>query len=495
VLGKIATHYCVRSWNWIYTRDRLIHVWSDAVARNASAIACLTLLTSNAVKHSDHIRSMQIHLLTEDELLQRLQEKAFAYFQHETNPNNGLVRDKNAPHWPASIAAIGLALASYPVAVERGWMSKAAALERSLTTLRFFRDCAQGTEPDASGYRGFYYHFLDMKSGRRAWQCELSTVDSAFLFAGMLAAAAYFKDDTPAQREIRELADALYQRADWQWAQAQNGTLSHGWYPESGFIPYQWQGYDEGLLLYVLALGSPTHPLPASAYAAWARSYEWMRCYDIDYLYAGPLFTHQLSHAWIDFRGIQDDFMRSKGIDYFENSRRATQIHQRYAIDNPLGFKGYSAECWGITASDGPGPAVQTTKGVKRRFYDYEGRGAPYGIDDGTLAPWAVAASLPFAPEIVLPTLHHFMTEMQLHEQHHYGFKASFNQTWVDRSASTSFTGWISPYYFGLNQGPIILMLENYRSGMLWELVRGCRWIVDGLDRAGFNGGWVSAKG
>jgi hypothetical protein len=450
------------------------------------------------IEKSDHIQSMSSlppsRPLTSDQLLQRLQEKAFAYFQHETNPHNGLVKDKNAPHWPASIAAIGLALASYPVAVERGWMSTQAAINRTLTTLRFFRDSPQGTEPDASGYRGFYYHFLDMHSGRRMWECELSTVDSAFLLAGMLAAAAYFAEDTPDQREIRDLADALYRRADWQWAQTENGTLSHGWHPESGFISHQWQGYDEGLLLYVLALGSPTHPLPPSAYSAWASSYEWLRCYEIDYLYAGPLFTHQLSHIWIDFRGIQDAFMRGKGIDYFENSRRATQIQQRYAIDNPLGFKGYGAECWGITASDGPGPATQTNDGVKRRFYAYEGRGAPYGIDDGTLAPWAVAASMPFAPEIVLPTLHHFMFAMQLHEPHHYGFKASFNQTWVDHSASSTFTGWISPHYFGLNQGPIVLMIENHRSDMLWELMRGCRWIADGLERAGFTGGWLKAE-
>jgi hypothetical protein len=204
------------------------------------------------------------------------------------------------------------------------------------------------------------------------------------------------------------------------------------------------------------------------------------------------LFVNRL--VWIDFRGIQDAFMRGKGIDYFENSRRATQIQQRYAIDNPLGFKGYGAECWGITASDGPGPATQTNDGVKRRFYAYEGRGAPYGIDDGTLAPWAVAASMPFAPEIVLPTLHHFMFAMQLHEPHHYGFKASFNQTWVDHSASSTFTGWISPHYFGLNQGPIVLMIENHRSDMLWELMRGCRWIADGLERAGFTGGWLKAE-
>src|SRR6185312_3835078 len=194
----------------------------------------------------------------------------------------------------------------------------------------------------------------------------------------------------------------------------------------------------------------------------------------IDYLYCGPLFTHQLSQVWLDLRGIQDAFMRGKGIDYFENSRRATLVQQRYAIDNPLGFKGYGENCWGITASDGPGPLTVTANGVERHFLDYAGRGAPYGIDDGTVAPWAVAASLPFAPEVVLPTLHHFIHNLQLHGHHPYGFKASFNQTYVDKPG-LAFEGWVSPYFFGLNLAPILLMVENYRSGMLWKLLRSCR--------------------
>ncbi|HEY2345794.1 MAG TPA: glucoamylase family protein [Xanthomonadaceae bacterium] len=424
--------------------------------------------------------------------LDRLQRSAFAYFLHETHPGNGLVIDKTAPSWPASIAATGLALACYPVAVERGMMSRPLAIERTLAALRFFRDSPQGPEPDASGHRGFYYHFLDIHTGRRAWNCELSTVDSGFLFAGMLSAAAYFADDTPAEREIRELARMLYERADWQWAHTGGATIGHGWKPETGFLPYRWQGYDEAMLMYVLALGSPTYPLGRDAYLAWCSTYEWKRCYDIDYLYSGPLFTHQLSHIWIDFRGIQDDFMRAKGIDYFENSRRATFVQQRYAIDNPLGFTGYGEDCWGITASDGPGPAVAKVNGFERRFYDYEGRGAPYGIDDGTIAPWAVVASLPFAPEIVLPAIHHFKHRLDLHDRHRYGFKATFNASYPGEHGSSC--GWISPWHFGLNLGPIVLMAENHRSGMLWRLMRGCRCIVDGLRRAGFANGWLDAE-
>jgi hypothetical protein len=424
--------------------------------------------------------------------LQNLQSSAFAYFQHETNPMNGLVRDKTAVSWPASIAATGLALASYPVAIERGLMARDQAIDRTLATLRFFWNSPQGPEPDATGYQGFYYHFLDMDTGRRAWECELSTVDTSFLLAGMLTAAAYFADDTPEQREIRTLANDLYLRADWKWAQTDEQTICHGWKPESGFLKYRWQGYDEATLQYTLALGSPTYPLPASAYHAWCSTYEWKRCYDIDYLYAGPLFVHQLSHIWIDLRGIRDAFMRDKGSDYFENSRRATHVQQRYAIDNPLGFAGYGEHCWGITASDGPGPAVLRIDGVERRFFDYEGRGAPYGIDDGTIAPWAVVASLPFAPEIVLPAIDYCMHRLHLHDKHRYGFKATFNQTYRDTPGSSS--NWVSPWHFGLNLGPTVLMTENHRSGMIWQLMRDCRYIVDGLRRAGFEGGWLSPE-
>src|SRR5487761_2076301 len=362
--------------------------------------------------------------------LDLLQRESFSYFVHETNPVNGLVIDKTAPDWPASIAATGFALAAYPVGVERGFMSRAAAAERTLATLRFFWSSAHGPEPDATGFQGLYYHFIDMRTGRRAWQCELSTVDSAFLLAGVLTAGEYFAADTADEHEIRTLAGALYRRADWHWAQNQGATLTHGWKPESGFLRYRWEGYDEALLLYMLALGSPTHPLSDDSYGAWASTYRWRHSYGYDYLYAGSLFTHQLAHIWIDFRGIQDPFMRAKGIDYFENSRRATYIQRQYAIDNPLKFEGYGECCWGITASDGPGPDTIKVNGIERQFFDYVGRGVPYGPDDGTIAPWAVVASLPFAPEIVLPALDYYIHESKLTVLNPYGFKASFNATY-----------------------------------------------------------------
>jgi len=424
-----------------------------------------------------------------DTELERLQSDTFRYFVHETNPANGLVIDKTAPDWPSSIAATGLALTAYPVAIERGFITRDAAIARVITTLRFFWNSRQGTEADATGYRGFYYHFLDMRTGQRAWRCELSTVDSAILLAGALTAGAYFDATTPDEREIRHLADALYRRADWQWAQNGGATVTHGWKSESGFLPWRWEGYDEALLLYVLGLGSPTHPLPTESYAGWCSTYEWKESYGYEYLYAGPLFTHQISHIWIDFRGIQDAFMRGKGIDYFENSRRATYVQQQYAIANPLKFAGYSRDCWGITASDGPGPNTIKLQGIERQFFDYVGRGVPYGPDDGTIAPWAVVTSLPFAPEIVLPAIEYLVHEVDLKAGNPYGFKATFNPTYPHKSHNPY--GWISPWHYGINQGPINPMIENYRTGLVWHLLRKCPYIVTGLKRAGFTGAWL----
>ncbi|MEK6283445.1 MAG: glucoamylase family protein [Acidobacteriota bacterium] len=416
-----------------------------------------------------------------------MQRLTFDYFLKETNPQNGLVPDSTRQGAPCSIAAVGFALTAYPVGVERGFINRSDAIKRILTTLRFFWKSPHGPEPDATGYKGFYYHFLDMETGRRTWDCELSTIDSTFLIAGALTAAEYFNRDTEGEREIRMLADAIYCRTNWQWAQNRKDTVTHGWKPESGFLKYCWEGYNEALILYILGLASPSHPLPAKSYRAWLATYKWKKLYGHEFLYAGPLFIHQLSHMWIDFRGIQDEYMRHKEIDYFENSRRATHIQQQYAIRNPRGFKDYGEYIWGLTASDGPGPARKKIESRLRRFYDYTARGVPNGPDDGTLAPWAVIASLPFAPEIVLPTIRYFddtFPEMTSK----YGFKCSFNPTF----SSASGKKWISKGYYGLDQGPIVLMIENYRSGFVWRLMRGCRYIIDGLQRASFSGGWLN---
>jgi hypothetical protein len=424
----------------------------------------------------------------DDRELNLLQLSTVLYYLRETNPDNGLVRDKTEPTAPVSIAAVGMALATIPVVVERGVMHRNFAAKITLKRLRYLLSLPQGPEPDASGHRGFFYHFLDIETGRRVWQCELSTIDSAFLFAGTLTAGAYFDGDTPDELEIRSLANELYHRADWNWAQDGEATLTHGWRPENGFIPHRYQGYDEGLLLYILGLGSPTHPISSESYRAYCETYQWKKIYDRELLYSGPLFTHQLSHMWIDFRGIRDEFMRAHESDYFENSRQATFVQQEYAIRNPMNFVGYGEHCWGFTACDGPGWLKAEVNGVERQFFDYIARGAPFGPDDGTIAPWVVVASLPFAPEIVVPTVKHF-AELELGVTGKYGFKPSFNQSFVVETSQTGW--WITPYHFGIDQGPVVLMIENYRSGLLWNLMRRCPAIVAGLLRAGFKGGWL----
>lgn len=423
---------------------------------------------------------------TDAQMLDNLQRETYEFFRQEFNPQTGLTVDKTQPGSPASIAAVGMALSVATVAVERGWVTRGEAVERVLATLRFLRGSRQGPEPGASGYKGFYYHFIDMHSGSRAWQCELSTIDTAILMAGVLTAASYFDGALAGETEIREIADFLYRRVDWQWALNGRQTICHGWNPEAGFLPYHWDtDYSEALILYMLALGSPTFPIDPAGYSQWIGTFHLRHIYDTDYLYAGPLFIHQMSHLWIDFRGIHDDFNRQAGIDYFENSRRATHVQRQYAIENPLKFEHYHQYNWGFTASDGPGPAVLEIKGVKRVFFDYVARGVPFDPDDGTISPWGVVASLPFAPEIVIDTVRHAIERLELKAHHPYGFDASFNATYPERGKSR--LGWVSPWIFGLNQGPIILMIENYRTGLIWTAIRKSPYIANGLRRAGFR--------
>jgi hypothetical protein len=434
------------------------------------------------------VSSNKLHAKEESEVLDELQHDAFKYFLEKTNPDNGLVLDSTWKDSPSSIAAVGFGLAVLPVGVERGLISRDGAVERTLITLRFFANSHQGPEPDGTGYQGFYYHFLDPITGQRSWESELSTIDTTMLISGMLVAAQYFDRDLTGDREIRELADQLYRRVNWNWAQDGKVTVSHGWLPESGFLEHQWQGYDEALLLYVLGLGSPDHPLSKESYKAFTSTYRWETLYGYELLQAAPLFVHQQSHVLIDFRGIQDEPMRARGIDYFENSRRAVYIHQQHAIQNPQRFQGYGEFAWGITASEGPvrGNAPLYVNG--QTFYGYLARGVP-GPDDGTLSPWTAITSLPFAPEIALPTIKHYAeTFPQLSGE--YGLKCSLNPTFPGETQAAP--GWFSEHYYGINEGPIVLMIENYRSGLVWRLMKQCSPIVEGLLKAGFQGGWLS---
>lgn len=422
--------------------------------------------------------------LSDDALIERLQRAAFTYLTQYANPENGLVADTSRSGSPSSIAVVGFALSCYPVAVENGWLSRADAASRTLKTLHFFSQSSQANGPDATGYKGFYYHFLDMQTGQRVWQCELSIVDTALLIAGIITAASYFEGGGD-EVEIRALADALYHRVDWHWAQYGTQTVSQGWKPECGFLHYGWEGYNEATILYVLGLGSPTFPLTPSGYKSWGFTYQWENLVDNDVLYSGPLFTHLFSHAWIDFRGIRDAFMREKRSDYFANTKGTIAVHREYAERNPYDFKGYSRNFWGVTAGDGPSAQELRLDGRDQRFFGYMSRGVPYGPDDGTIAPWAMLATLPFDADAALAGTRHLL-EAYPQVCIEGRFSSGFNPT-----LPMDGDGWLSEGWYGLDQGLLVLMIENRRSGLIWEIFRKSPYVQAGLRRAGFEGGWL----
>ena len=406
------------------------------------------------------------------QLLTAMARSAFRFFERESHPVTGLVRDSTGPASNATIAGSGMAFGSIIVASERGFLTHEEAASRALRSLRFLSTATQ------SSVNGFFYHFLECETGRRAGNCEVSSIDSALLFAGALAALEYFNGEDESDGEIRKLALDLYCAADWQWMSPRAPVIAHGWTPENGFLRFDWRGYNEALLLYILALGSPTYPVATEAYDGWLASYKWKSIYGNELLYAGPLFIHQMAHAWIDFRGIQDGYMRHRDSDYFENSRRATYVQREYARRNPKKFSGYGENCWGVSASAGPGIG---------RFYGYRARGVPFGPDDGTITPLATAASLPFAPEIVLPALEH-MWGNQDHADSNTTGGASFN---ASCSPTRGCDAWEASHTYAIDHGPVALMLENHRTGLVWDLLKRSPYIRRGLERAGFSGGWL----
>ncbi|HWZ29068.1 MAG TPA: glucoamylase family protein, partial [Gemmatimonadales bacterium] len=348
---------------------------------------------------------------------------------------------------------------------------------------------------------GFYYHFLDMNTGARFQTVELSTIDTGLLLAGVLTCQSYFGGSDSTETAIRAVAESLYDRADWRWIQPRAPLVAMGWTPESGFLAYDWKGFDEGMILYILALGSPTHAVDSTAWAAWTGGYQWGTFYGQTYLGFAPLFGHQFSHVWIDFRGIQDAYMRGRGIDYFENSRRATLAQQAYAVANPGRWSAYGAGFWGLTASDGPVDATLTVSGQSRQFHTYNARGASFTEiqDDGTVAPTAAGGSVPFAPEIAVPTLYAMRHSYGGALFSTYGFLDAVNPTFPTSASPSqghvvSGVGWVDTDYLGIDQGPMLAMVENYRTGLIWRLLRGNAHIVTGLCRAGFSGGWLTGR-
>jgi len=446
----------------------------------------------------------------ESAFIDTLSRRTFDFFWQTTNPRNGLTPDR----WPtksfSSVAAVGFALTAYPIGVEHGWVTRDAARERVLTTLRFFWNAPQGAQSTGvTGYHGFFYHFLDVETGQRFEHVELSTIDTALLLAGVLTCRQYFDRDDVADREVRSLADSLYSRVDWKWATDGAPVVNMGWRPESapnqnarGFNISSWRGYDEGMLLYVLALGSPTHSIDPVAWTEWTRSYVWDRFYGQDYVQFGPLFGHQYSHIWIDFRRVQDDYMRGRGIDYYENSRRATLAQRAYATANPAGWRGYAADAWGLSASDGPLDSTVTVDATRRTFHTYWARGVATTEmnDDGTLVPTAAGGSIAFAPEVAISALISMRRAYGDDLFGRYGFVDAFNPTLrtpgiqLHHGRIVSGLGWFDTDYLGIDQGPILAMIENWRSEFVWKLMRQNAAIVRGMCRAHFTGGWLTDR-
>lgn len=414
---------------------------------------------------SEKVAAMPRAFANDDEFLEYAQRANFDYFWYLGNPENGLVPDRTADSSPCSIAAVGFGLTALGIGADHGWITREQASGRTLTTLKTFLFGPQGESREGvMGNHGWFYHFLDMREGTRASGCELSTIDTALFLAGALYARQYFNGPGATEALIRADADALLNRVDWQFMSQQNGALSLAWRPESGFADYgQWSGYNEAMILYCLGLGAANHPLPASAWSVWTNGYSWGSEYGQSYLTFAPLFGHTYSHCWIDFRNIADGYMNARGCTYFENSRRATLAQVAYCSSAP--HAGYGANMWGLTACDGPD--------------GYRARGLPpEATDDGTIAPTGAGGVIPFAPAKAIAALRAMYDRYRAELWTAYGFRDAFNPE----------RNWFDSDELGIDQGPIVVMIENYRTQRVWRLFMQNAVVQRGLERAGFVG-------
>jgi hypothetical protein len=427
-----------------------------------------------------------------EDFLKDLKSRTFNYFWENIDGHTGQFPDRYPTKTFTSIAATGFGLTSYIIGIENNYVSRTEGAERVKYTLNWLWNSKQGAEPSGTtGYKGFYYHFLKFENGQRFKKVELSTIDTGLLMAGILACQSYFTDNNSAENEIRMLADSLFLRVDWQWAMEGQETMSMGWHPENGFIPSRWEGYNEAMLIIIMGLGSPTYPIHNSAWNSWCKTYEWKNFMGWEHLNFSPLFGHQYSHMFIDFRGIYDPYMKEKGIDYFENSRRATLSNRDYCAANPGNFNSYSKHIWGLTACDGP---ANVKEGDNLIFRTYWARGASALeiADDGTISPTAAGGSIPFAPEQCIEALYTMKTIFGDSLYQEYGFKDSFNMSYIRPGSSKR--SWFNPDYLGVDQGPILIQLENYQTELIWNIMKTNKYIIAGLMKAGFAGGWLDAQ-
>lgn len=435
--------------NFCNSRSKFRWLFRVALGWLALAIFGTTTFATFPAPSSKHSYTLSA---SETALLEEVQWRSFRFFDEQTDAVSGLTRDRALANGgrikgPASIAATGFALTAWCIADQRGWLPPGEAKRRVLTTLKFVME-------NVPHEHGWIYHFIDAHSGKRAWRCEASTIDTALFLKGALCAREYFDDP-----DMRRLVDRLYARIDWHWALNGGTTLSHGWRPETGFIAHRWDSYAEMLGLYLLGIGAPGAPLPAATWNAWKRpvvSYGGRT-----FIHCPPLFTHQYAHAWFDFRGMQD-----MHADYWQNSVDATLAQREWCAERAGDFSHWSSELWGVTASDGPA--------------GYRAWGGPFGAAeelDGTLAPCAPGGSLPFAPRECLTALQRMREVGGERVWQHYGFVDAFNPQ----------TGWVSPDVIGIDVGITLVMAENLRSGLVWRSFMRSPEVRRGLKLAGFT--------
>jgi len=377
-------------------------------------------------------------------LLEKIEKDTLQYFTRFSDKMTGLTKDSSRPGSPSSVAATGFALAAYAIGGSRGWLAPDYAYARILTTLQTLRHKAAHQE-------GFFYHFLDTRTGNRVWGSEASSIDTALAVAGALLAARYYPGT-----EVENLAREIYERVNWKWMMNKSDFICMGWTPESKFLPYYWDSYNELMILVALAIGSPTSPVPPGAWERWLRPEGDYNGHKVVYASTGALFTYQFSHAYIDFRKLDD-----RGINFFENSREATLANREYSMSFSSQYKGYSESSWGLSASVGPG-------GYKA----YGGKPGG-GLQDGTIAPYATLSSIVFTPEFSTQAARFFYDNYQKELYGKFGFKDAFN---LDK-------GWWASEYLGIDQGITLLMLENYLGGeIVWkkfmELPAIKKWIM-----------------